>query len=130
MISAALMCLALTVYHEARGEEVVGQYAVAHVVMNRVEDERFPDNICDVVHEGYSKDHNLCQFSWYCDGQSDKPHEKKEWDTAIFVANNVMKDRIPDVTHGSLFYHADYVRPAWFKKLEHTVVIGQHIFYK
>ena len=33
MISAALMCLAMNVYHEARSEPMIGQYAVAHVVI-------------------------------------------------------------------------------------------------
>ena len=45
-------CLALAIYFEARSEPVVGQLAVAQVVLNRVVDERHPDNICDVVMEG------------------------------------------------------------------------------
>ena len=35
MIKTAILCLALTVYHESRGEPQAGQYAVAEVVMNR-----------------------------------------------------------------------------------------------
>ena len=38
-------CLALTVYFEARGEPDDGKRAVAHVVMNRVSDRRFPDTV-------------------------------------------------------------------------------------
>ena len=49
MIAEALMCMALNIYHEARNQSVVGQVAVAEVVMNRVEDSRFPDTICEVV---------------------------------------------------------------------------------
>ena len=49
MIAEALMCMALNIYHEARNQSIVGQVAVAEVVMNRVEDSRFPDTICEVV---------------------------------------------------------------------------------
>ena len=52
MLDAALVCLATAVYFEARGEPFVGQSAVAHVVLNRVEDTRFPNDICSVVKQG------------------------------------------------------------------------------
>ena len=77
MIAEALVCLALNVYHEARDQPFIGQVAVAQVVMNRVKDERYPDDVCGVVKQGltYSWDTdypvlNRCQFSWYCDGKS------------------------------------------------------------
>jgi len=40
-------CLALNIYHEARGEGANGQRAVGHVVLNRVSDPDFPDSIRD-----------------------------------------------------------------------------------
>ena len=43
-------CLALNVYHEARNQTIDGQYAVAHVTMNRVASSKHADNICDVVY--------------------------------------------------------------------------------
>ena len=49
MIAPALMCVAMAVYFEARGEPTEGQIAVAHVIHNRIEDPRYPDNACDVV---------------------------------------------------------------------------------
>ena len=52
MIVEAVMCLALNVYHEAKNQSLIGQIAVAQVVMNRVKDERYPDNVCDVVYQG------------------------------------------------------------------------------
>lgn len=39
MIKTALLCLALTIFHESRGEPIEGQYAVAEVVLNRAEKE-------------------------------------------------------------------------------------------
>jgi N-acetylmuramoyl-L-alanine amidase len=54
-IENALLCLALNVYHEARGETVEGQVAVAMVTMNRAGwDTR---NVCPTVYKPR-------QFSW------------------------------------------------------------------
>ena len=52
LIETAFICLALNTYHEAKNQSLVGQIATAQVVMNRVEDNRFPNTICEVVKEG------------------------------------------------------------------------------
>jgi spore germination cell wall hydrolase CwlJ-like protein len=130
MLSAALMCLALNVYHEARSEPVVGQYAVAHVTINRVQSNRWPNDVCKVVKQGYHKGRHRCQFSWYCDGKSDKPYEELAWAKSLIVADNVLSGRILDITYGATHYHARYVRPYWSKKLLKTVAYGSHKFYK
>jgi N-acetylmuramoyl-L-alanine amidase len=130
MLSAALMCLALNVYHEARSEPVVGQYAVAHVTINRVQSNKWPNDVCKVVKQGYHKGRHRCQFSWYCDGKSDKPYEELAWAKSLIVADNVLSGKILDITYGATHYHARYVRPYWSKKLLKTVAYGSHKFYK
>ena len=52
MIAESLICLALNVYHESKNQSFIGQVAVAQVVMNRVQDSRYPNNVCDVVKQG------------------------------------------------------------------------------
>jgi len=47
ILKSALMCLALTVHFESRGEPIKGQYAVAEVVMNRAEKRNL--TVCQVV---------------------------------------------------------------------------------
>ncbi|HET9070116.1 MAG TPA: cell wall hydrolase, partial [Amaricoccus sp.] len=59
-----LACLAEAVYFEARGTGAAGETAVAHVVVNRSKNSKFPDTLCGVVGQG-------CQFSYRCDGRSD-----------------------------------------------------------
>ena len=49
LLETAFICLALNTYHEAKNQSLVGQVATAQVVMNRVEDDRFPNTICEVV---------------------------------------------------------------------------------
>ena len=84
-MEAIIMCLALNIYFEARNQPIEGQLAVAQVVINRVLDDRYPDHACDVITQGPTyPDSNLpirhkCQFSWYCDGRSDRPTDFDAW---------------------------------------------------
>jgi N-acetylmuramoyl-L-alanine amidase len=131
MIEAALMCLALNVYFEARNDSMAGQYAVAQVVMNRVQSSKFPNDVCSVVKQ--SRKDGTCQFSWYCDGKSDRPREPYAWAYAQMVAADVLIGQgieVTDITQGATHYHAHYVRPYWADKLEYTVTYGSHLFYK
>ena len=130
MISAALMCLALNVYHEARSEPLQGQAAVAHVVLNRVASGRWPDDVCSVVQQGYEKGRFKCQFTWYCDGKPDEPTEILAWAKSVLVANQVLTGVVPDVTNGATHYHARYVNPYWSASLSNTVTYGSHLFYR
>lgn len=43
------MCLATTIYLEARDQPVQGQYAVAEVALRRLESKRFGSTVCAVV---------------------------------------------------------------------------------
>lgn len=115
-----LLCLATAIYFEARGEPTEGQYAVATVVMNRVEDHRYPDTVCEVVFE--SK-----QFSFTHDGKSDKlpvnNAAKKSKEVAEDVLNNV---KYPTTaTH----YHTVESDPKWNKSFKKDFTIGRHVFY-
>ena len=130
MIEMFLTCLALNVYYEARSEPMDGQYAVAHVVLNRVADDSFPDDACKVVKQGYHKGKHRCQFSWYCDGKSDKPKDNMSWIVAQVVAYNTLYGHHKDNTYGATHYHATYVNPWWRKHYDKTVAHGSHIFYK
>ena len=138
ILETALMCMALNMYHEAKNQSMLGQLAVGQVVMNRVEDKRFPDNVCDVVTEAVTYKGtdkpvlHKCQFSWYCDGQKDEPaFDSKEWWDAKEYASIVLSGTIMlDVTEGATHYHATYVRPAWAKTKTKTTRIDRHIFYR
>ena len=45
------------------------------------------------------------------------------------VKDHTTTELMGDVTHGALYYHADYVNPWWAKKFVHTVQIDRHLFY-
>ena len=128
--NSELHCLALTIYFEARGESKAGKSAVGHVVMNRVLDRRFPSDACRVVRQGGEWPRYRCQFSWWCDGRSDRPRDKRAWLESIQVASDVLAGRSIDPTQGALWYHADYVSPVWRKAYFRGPRIGRHIFYQ
>ena len=137
MFAEALVCLALNVYHEARDQPFIGQVAVAQVVMNRVYDDRYPDHPCEVVFQGptYSWKPDFpvrhrCQFSWYCDGKSDKVYDEDASRQALTIAHGVYYDDLDDFVEGATHYHATYVLPEWAESKTPVVQIGQHMFYR
>jgi spore germination cell wall hydrolase CwlJ-like protein len=138
ILETALMCMAFNIYHEANNQSMLGQIAVGQVVMNRVEDSRFPDTVCEVVkqavtYKGTDKPVlHKCQFSWYCDGKKDEPnYDSKSWSKALKYAVVVLGGDITlDFTDGATHYHATYVRPAWAKTKTRTTRIDRHIFYR
>lgn len=128
-IESELQCLALNIYFEARSESEAGKRAVGHVVMNRVVDPRFPGWVCEVVRQGGEWPRNRCQFSWWCDGLSDKPRDQASWNRSWDAAYQVYWGYSEDPTDGALWYHAVYVKPAWRKLMGTGKKIGRHIFY-
>lgn len=131
-------CLALNIYFEARGEEDIrGKYAVADVVMYRYMHADFPDTVCGVVEDGHYYEwrpdlpvKHMCQFSWFCDGKSDRPVNFDAFEEAIGIAKEVLYDPSykPRVGY-SLFYHAVNVSPKWSKRMIFVETIGNHSFY-
>lgn len=146
---AEVECLAQNIYHEARNDMIAGQFAVADVVLNRVEDKRYPNSICDVVHQGpvyeswqtkKTPDPNdaiffpvkhKCQFSWYCDGIDDDIKESLAYEQAKIIATIMVSTKMfRGLTEGSTHYHAHYVNPKWAKTKYPIGTIGLHKFYK
>lgn len=119
-------CLALSMYWEARGEGNKGMTGVGWVVLNRLRSPHFPNNVCAVVFDGGEKP--PCQFSWWCDGKSDRPRDKRSWDIALDLAAKLLTDPPRDPTKGALFFHSNKIRPDW--KRRKTAHFGGHIYYR
>ena len=131
-------CLAQNIYFESANQSFAGRVAVANVVLNRVEDDQFPNTVCDVVYQAEMKENwkgNLlpvlhrCQFSWYCDGKSDLPTDSTTWMESFRIAGMVLAFEYQDITEGSLWYHSDSVEPYWSKHLSLVTTIDNHLFY-
>ncbi len=134
-------CLAKNIYFEARNEPFAGQFAVALVTLNRVHDTAFPNTICEVVYQGIHHadgfpKRDRCQFSWYCDGNSDEVRNQRAWQTVQKTANLAMlqyssiKAEGLDYTEGARYYHTYEISPRWSKTFPKVGRIGDHIFYR
>jgi len=132
-------CLALNIYHEARGEPTRGRYAVAWVTVNRARSAQFPSTVCEVV---YQKTQNkrgrwVAQFSWTL--QNPAAPQGAAWSDAQRIASEVYNQRNSRsgtyrLSNGVMYYHAtsgvSRENLNWFRSaLRQIVRIGDHIFY-
>jgi len=130
-----LSCLAEAVYFEARSEPFIAQLAVANVVLARVESDRYPDSICDVVHQSKKWKgkpiRNKCQFSYWCDGKPETIANVDAYQESVSAAELALQGAILSQTGGATHYHAAYVTPYWSMDEEFMVLgqVGSHIFY-
>jgi N-acetylmuramoyl-L-alanine amidase len=118
----SLDCLARNVYYEARGESLIGQYAVAEVTMNRLASPFYPKTVCEVVYQKRA-------FSWTGMGDLEPPMGPA-WHRAVRVAEDVYYERRPATMEGVTHFHATYVQPDWSKERQQVARIGKHIFYR
>ena len=133
-------CMALGLYHEARGEPVIGQYGVAATILNRVRSSAYPNSICGVVFQNKHKKYR-CQFSFACDDISDKPRQTESYAKMQKLSKTLLlkgmareakfigqgfQSSVDDMTH----YHRHDVKPLWSKKLQQVSKLGAHVFFK
>ena len=111
-----LYLLAKLVHSEARGESYTGQVAVAAVVLNRVDDSRFPNTIAGVIYQPWA-------FTAINDGQFNlEPNQ-----TAYQAARDAMNGWDP--TYGAVYYYNPRTATsAWIRNTKTVTVIGQHVF--
>jgi hypothetical protein len=122
-------CMAEALYFEARGETVKGQFAVAEVIMNRVQSPNFPDTVCDVVHQGTGRKY-ACQFTYTCDGHKEVIHEHAAFERVGKVAKLIVNGAPRALTKGATHYHTTAVNPRWARKFPRTARYGVHLFYR
>lgn len=125
----ALACLAEALYFEARGETVKGQFAVAEVILNRVDSELYPDTVCGVINQGTGKRYQ-CQFTYTCDGNAEVIREPSAYERVAKVARAMLDGAPRKLTDGATHYHTTAVKPRWATKFPRTARIGVHLFYR
>jgi spore germination cell wall hydrolase CwlJ-like protein len=119
-------CVAEAVYFESKNEPIKGQKAVAHVILNRTKNPKFPSTVCRVVSQ---KTDSGCQFSYKCTNKALVMKNEKDYQTAKEVAKEVLMGE-NDITRGAIYFHNNHVKPAWAKLSNLTMTVGNHKFYK
>jgi len=117
-------CIAVAVYHEARGESLEGQLAVARVIMNRAASGKYPSTWCGTVKQPW-------QFSFVRNYQFPYTDTNSHaWRKAVAITRLAVSNAVPSLSGDVLWYHADYVAPSWGRRLTRVDKIGTHIFYR
>lgn len=121
------VCLACNLYHEARGEEESGIFAVAIVTLNRVQSSEYPNSICEVVWQEW-------QFSWTNDGRPDQIYSSDLWIIVLKITGLVLDKKveveIPNLGADVLWYHRYDIESRWSKNLKVAARIGDHTFFR
>lgn len=122
-------CMAEALYFEARGESVEGIFAVAEVILNRVDSSRYPGSVCDVIYQG-TGERFQCQFTYSCDGRLETISEPRAYEKVGKVAELMLDGAPRSLTGGATHYHTKAVNPRWARSFPRTATIGVHHFYK
>ena len=108
--------LAKVIYAEARGESYTGQVAIGAVVLNRVEDSRFPNTIAGVIYQPWA-------FTAVNDGQINLEPNQKAYQAADDALNGW------DPTYGCVYYYNPATATSkWIWTTTKVTQIGKHIF--
>lgn len=123
------LCLATTVYLEARSESTTGQMAVAEVAMRRRETGHWGSTVCDVVR-------SPGQFATATTNENFVLDNPAAWQKALKIATRAItiwslpRDQrhfvVPNADH---FVLAESASPAWIKGPP-LATIGAHNFYR
>jgi len=130
MIIKTLFWLALTTYHEARGESDPGQKAVVKVILNRAKAKGWP--VADIVKARK-------QFSCFNNGLKDPAVWIKDIQAFASVMENVHDAHeewlAGDTLHGATHYYA--IRgmvgnkpPYWAASMTFVMEVGNHRFLR
>ena len=113
-------CMATAVYHESRGEDIMGQIAVAHVILNRINSNRYPDTACKVIYQPK-------QFTDIAHANPD--YNSYQWENAIEAAVFALTGIVDDPTAGAMHYYNPHkADPYWAGSKRESALIGNHRF--
>ena len=123
------MCLATTVYLEARDQSDLGQRAVAEVALRRLDSGQWGDTICQVVTA-------RGQFAMGIVNPGNRIRNLDAWNKALWISMQVEHDWSMPVGHrhevvpgASHFAARALAHPAW-SDAHLVAVIGDHSFYR
>lgn len=129
-IERETQCLARSIYYEARSEPYEGKIAVAQVIVNRSEDDRFPSSICGVVGQRTAfAGKVVCQFSWVCSKGKKAALNIDQFRESLEVARLVLNDGFRLTSVKDALYFQSRHGKLGKGKLQ-VAKIGNHVFYR
>lgn len=120
--AADIECVAKVVHHEAGNQPRAGQLAVAHVVVNRAESGRFPENVCDVANQP-GQFFRLASYN--------PARTTAVWRAAVDAARAALGGKSSDMTKGAMFFRSAASRPdKFFQSRQRVIQLHDQIFYR
>lgn len=111
IMTTSLMCLAIAINNEARGEPLKGKLAVGHVILNRTNEEFMgAKTICETIYKPH-------QFSYIKKAK----YPNKE---SIKVAQDILTSCTHNPIGAKLSFHENSLG-----KHKRSIIIGHHTFY-
>ena len=126
------MCLANTLYAEARSEPEEGIRAVMSVIYNRKKAKGYPNTFCGVILQdkqfsAFNSDKSLATKPLKPIRELDKEAYRKVSSVAQEAIQGSFK---PILDEDVLHYAHTKVKNKWTKKFERVIVLGNHSFYR
>ncbi len=123
-------CFLRAVYNEAYSEGIAGQQAVAQVLYNRYTSSKFPNDMCDIIHQRVG---SVYQFPWI----------KNEYKKNLSLDQKIIEEMseyldtiyfgvytVPKLEKATYFKRCDVKGGGWWRKLKMVAKIGDHCFYQ
>lgn len=107
------------VEQETRGGSYRHKCIITNVILNRVEDSRFPNTVREVLLQK-----NQFSSIWNYYQKRVEPDEKTER-----AVNDVLNGRVEDESNGSLYFHS-MKSDGWFSSLSFVMEMEGHRFFK
>ena len=138
--------LTLTLWGEARGEDVRGQVAVGSVIRNRFHDGRWGGSYADVClapwqfscwrpEGGKAIDEAVLAHARHMASQNVVPEDQALRQCA-WVAHGIIGAWLADLTKGATHYYSPKAMvpkgsvPAWARDEAPIAIVGDHLFFK
>ncbi len=119
-------CIAVAVYHEARGETLEGQLAVAKVIMNRAASGKYPSSWCGTVKQPW-------QFSFVNPRTGQYPavnEQSASWHKALGVTRLAVANAVETPAVRLPVVSRRLCRSVVGPEAQPSSKIGAHIFYR
>lgn len=120
MAEADLICLAKIIHHESANQPEAGQFAVANVVLNRLESPRFPKTVCAIA----------LQPGQFFNVHAYDPSGDRRWANSLRIAREAVAGVGREHAAGALFFHTAGYSSQFFRSRARVTQIAGHVFYR
>jgi spore germination cell wall hydrolase CwlJ-like protein len=130
-----LNCLATDIFFEGRNTDYAEMIRISNVVLNRMANEKYPTEACDVINQHQ-------QFSWTLKKTNNMERivrlinkdekEKKAWHNAKVIATLALQRRLIDNTKNAISYHYVHMKKpnsSFWKSMKLCLVSPYHKYY-